>query len=129
MAQPGRRSGRDHDGAVAEQVYTGLSPITFSGTASDNAWRRDRARHIKNTANGLYWRSNNTWGGYQTQNATLGTPNGTSTTRNYTWTPPMTGSFSVLVESVDTSGNVAVPADEPVHRVEHRPTRRCRRRR
>ena len=91
------------------QVYTGLSPITFGGTASDNVGVASARVAIKNTANGLYWRANNTWGTYQAQSATLGTPGATSTTWSYTWTPPMTGSFSVLVESVDTSGNVAVP--------------------
>ena len=91
------------------QSYIGLSPITFSGTASDNVGVTIARVAIKNTATNLWWRSNNTWGAYQLQNATLGTPGGTSTTWSYTWTPPFTGSFSVLVESVDAANNVAVP--------------------
>jgi DNA-binding beta-propeller fold protein YncE len=91
------------------QAYVGLSPITFSGTASDNVGVTIARVAIKNISTGQWWRSGNTWGAYQLQNATLGTPGGTSTTWSYTWTPPMTGSFSVLVESVDAAGNVAVP--------------------
>jgi DNA-binding beta-propeller fold protein YncE len=91
------------------QVYQGLSPITFSGTAADNVGVTAARVAIKNIATNLWWRSNNTWGAYQLQPASLGTPGGTSTTWSYTWTPPMTGSFSVLVESADAAGNVAVP--------------------
>ena len=91
------------------QAYVGSNPITFNGSASDNVGVTAARVAIKDTATNLWWRANNTWGTYQAQAATLAAPGATSTTWSYTWTPPMTGSFSVLVESVDAAGNVAVP--------------------
>jgi DNA-binding beta-propeller fold protein YncE len=92
-----------------DQVFPN-GPITFSGSAADNVGVTAVRVAIKDRTTNLWWRSNGTWGAYQLQNATLGTPGGTSTTWSYAWTPPTTaGSYSVLAESADAAGNVANP--------------------
>ena len=92
------------------QAYNGLSPITFSGTAADNVGVTAARVAIKNVTTNLWWHSDGTWSSvYQLQNATLGTPGATSTTWSYVWTPPASGSYSVLVESADAAGNVDMP--------------------
>ncbi len=99
---------------TTNQVFPN-APITFSGTAADNVGVSTVRVAIKDTARPAgsnWWRSNGTWGAYQTQNTTLGTPGGTNTTWSYNWTPPSTGSYSVLAEGLDAALNIT-PAPKP----------------
>jgi hypothetical protein len=67
----------DDDVAHAEPGVRRAVAASFNGTAADNVGVTTARVAIKNVANNLWWRSNNTWGAYQAQNATLGTLGGT----------------------------------------------------
>ena len=88
---PDRRDHRARDAARSSRPGT----ITFSGTATDNVGCQHRAGrdpgHGTSQLDANWWRSNGTWGAFQNQTATLGTPGGTSTTWSFQWTPPATG--------------------------------------
>ena len=100
---------------TAGQVFPN-GPVTFSGTATDNVGVtivRLAIKDLARPAGQNWWRVGGTWGAFQNQTTTLGTPGGTSTTWSYNWTPPTTaGSYSIQVEAVDAANNVT-PAPKP----------------
>ncbi|HEY3238887.1 MAG TPA: hypothetical protein VGL92_04930 [Acidimicrobiia bacterium] len=82
------------------------APVAIAGTATDNANVTAVRVAIKNIATGLWWRGGNTWGAFQLNDATVGTPGATSTSWSLTWTPPPgAGSYGVQSEAMDGAGN------------------------
>ena len=90
------------------QVFTAV-PVAMSGTATDNVGVQLVEVAIQDRVSKLWYRSNATWGAYQKQVATLGSPNAASTAWTYTWTPPAGGlnQYGVSVIATDTSSVVA----------------------
>jgi sugar lactone lactonase YvrE len=87
------------------QVFP-VEPITFTGSASDDVGVSTVQVAIRNVTTQLWWHANGTWGTYQVQTTSLGTPGGKTTSWSYGWTPPAVGSYSVLALAKDAAGNV-----------------------
>jgi DNA-binding beta-propeller fold protein YncE len=98
------------DGTVSvptkDQTFTTV-PITLSGNATDNVGVTAVRVAIQDRVS-KQWFRNGGWGTFQAQQATLGTPGGTSTSWSYQWTPPAGGSgqYSLQVVAADAAGNV-----------------------
>ena len=84
------------------------TPVQMTGTATDNVGVSAVQIAVKDRTTGLWYRSNGAWGTFQTVNATLATPNATSTNWTFAWTPPSGGSglYAVQVTARDGAGNV-----------------------
>lgn len=93
---------------TANQLFTSL-PAGFRGSATDNVGVKEVRIAVQDTVTKLWWRSTNTWGAFQAQQATLGSPNQATTSWTYAFTPAPGGSgqYAVQVTAVDTSNNVA----------------------
>ena len=83
-------------------------PVTLSGGATDNVGVTSVRIGIQDRISKQWYRSNNTWGAFQAQQATLASPGGTSTGWTYEWTPPSGGSgqYALQAAAVDAAGNV-----------------------
>lgn len=89
---------------VANQVL-GTGQTAFSGAATDDFGVSAVRVAIQRKSDNLWWRSDNTWGAYQQQLATLSSPGAASTGWSYQWTPDGDGDYSLQVEAADTSAN------------------------
>jgi hypothetical protein len=86
---------------VNQQLPNGT--LTFSGVATDNLAVSGAQVAIKNSATGQWWTGSG-WGGFTWLNATLASPNSTSSGWSFTWTPPATGSYGVQLQVKDAAG-------------------------
>jgi hypothetical protein len=87
------------------------SPLQIVGQATDGVSVSAVRVAIQSNATGLWWHSDNTWGSYTWQAATLDSPGATNTTWTASWPAPSSGSFRVQATAVDGSSNLdASPA-------------------
>jgi DNA-binding beta-propeller fold protein YncE len=81
-------------------------PVAFSGNATDNVGVTGVQLAIRNRTTMQWWSGSGWQAGFKWFTlATLGTPGGTSTTWQYTWMPPGTGSYALQVRADDAAGN------------------------
>ena len=88
-------------------------PIAFSGNATDNVGVSSvqvAIRERNSTGTGRWLQANGTWaaGFVWLNGSVLGTPNGTSTSWTYNWTPPTVrpvNTFLIQVRANDAAGN------------------------
>jgi hypothetical protein len=108
---------------TANQLFTSV-PVAMSGTASDDVAVKEVRIAIQDTQTKLWWRSNDTWGAHQSQQAVLSTPNQPTTGWTYGFTPAPNGSgkYAVQVVAVDTSNNLATTKPWVAFRVGSAPT-------
>jgi YVTN family beta-propeller protein len=90
---------------AANQAFPN-GPVAFNGLATDNVGVTSVQVAVRNRTTGRWW-SGTAW--QPTFKwfaaATLGTPGGASTTWQYTWTPPATGIYALMVRADDAAGN------------------------
>jgi hypothetical protein len=97
------------DTTAPETSVTGVSGsrrrITCSGSATDNRGVAGVRVGIKNQSSGLWWRSDGTWGSFQSYPATLGSAGARTTSWTFSWVPPSTGNFGINAVARDAAGN------------------------
>ena len=81
------------------------SPVTITGTTTDNVAVASVRVAIRNNAT-LQWWNGTSWGPFTYVLATPSAPGAPSTNWSYAFAAPSTGSFGLQVRSVDTSNNV-----------------------
>ncbi len=79
-------------------------PVDISGTASDNTAVAKVQVAIKNRDSGQWW-TGSVWGGFTYLDATLATPGATSSGWTFSFAPPASGNFGLLVRAQDAAGN------------------------
>ncbi len=91
------------------------APVTITGTAADDTGVASVKLSIRQNGTNLWWNGT----GWQAQtikvNATLGTPNGTSTTWSYTISPSA-GSYGFSTDITDIAGKLAAGTGKPAWR-------------
>jgi len=92
---------------VKDQIFSS-TPVTLSGNATDNVGVTEVRIGIQDRVSKQWFRSTNTWGAFQAQQATLASPGGTSTGWTFSFTPPSGGSgqYALQVTAADAAGNV-----------------------
>lgn len=80
-------------------------PLRFAGGAVDNTGVTGVRVGIQNTATGLWWHADGTWGAFQSYEAALSSAGAASTSWNFAWTPPAAGSYGVNAVAYDAAGN------------------------
>ena len=89
---------------VQGQAYA-TSPVTFSGSATDDLGVTAIDVAVQNRVTGLWFQSDATWGAARTTfPATLASPGATATTWTYSWNAPGNGQFRAEVDARDTVG-------------------------
>ena len=79
--------------------------VAIAGTAADDKGVQSVQLTVVDDETGRYLQDNNTYAStYNTVNATLGTPNGTSTTWSYNMTVPGSGDYRVTAIAFDSVG-------------------------
>ncbi len=78
--------------------------IELTGAATDNQEVAEVELAIKNSTTGQWWTGSG-WGGFTYLDATLATPGATSTGWSFTFDPPATGGYGMLVRAQDAAGN------------------------
>jgi hypothetical protein len=81
-------------------------PLAIRGSATDDVGVTGVRIGIQDTVSKQWWHADGSWGAYQLQAATLASPGATSTTWQFTWTPPAAGSYGVQAAAVDAAGNI-----------------------
>jgi hypothetical protein len=90
----------------ASTFNAGCSPTGVCGTAADPSGVQSVKVSIRRNSDGAFWNGAAFSGSTESFNtASLGTPNGTSTSWNYPFTLPADGSYTVHVQATDTVGN------------------------
>jgi hypothetical protein len=82
------------------------SPLEIMGTATDGGGVAAVRVAVQNTATGLWWHSDGTWGSATWQLAPLASPGASTTTWTASWPAPASGGFRVQATAVDSSDNV-----------------------
>ncbi len=82
------------------------SPVTMSGTATDNVGVTQVVVELRNRDTGQWLRSDGTLGSWMELDATLGTPGGTSTTWQYVTPSLPAGRYKMFIKGVDAAGNL-----------------------
>ncbi len=91
------------------------APVTITGTAADDTGVASVKLGIRQNGTNLWW-NGTAWQATAIKvNATLGTPNGTSTTWSYTISPTA-GSYGFSTDITDIAGKLATGAGKPVWR-------------
>ena len=84
---------------------SGPSPLTITGTASDNVGVTEVRVAIRLNPTTTWW-NGSSFGTYTYVLATLDNPGGTTTGWSYTFAPPASGSFGLQTRAVDAAANV-----------------------
>lgn len=82
-----------------------VSPITFTGTATDDVGIAAVRVRIRNTADQQWWNGTDWQVDPVDYLATLDAPGTTTTGWTHEWAPPMEGTFAIQVAATDTGGN------------------------
>ncbi len=82
------------------------SPVTMSGTATDNVGVTQVVVELRNRDTGQWLRDDGTLGSWMELQATLGTPGGTSTTWQYVTPTLPAGRYKMFIKGVDAAGNL-----------------------
>lgn len=91
------------------------APVTLSGTAADDTGVASVKLGIRQNGTNLWWNGSG-WQAASTKvTAVLGTPNGTSTTWSYTFSPP-TGGLGFSTDVTDVAGKLASGTGKPAWR-------------
>ena len=91
------------------------APVTMTGTAADDKGVASVKLGIRQTGTNLWWNGTAWTTTAAKVNATLGTPNGTSTTWSYTLSPSA-GGYGFSTDITDTAGKLATGSGKPTWR-------------
>lgn len=92
------------------------APVMITGTAADDRGVASVRLGIKQSATGLWWNGTAWVATASKVTATLGTPNGATTTWTYTLTGPPPGSYGFSIDITDTAGKLATTTGKPAWR-------------
>lgn len=93
----------------APEANLPLETIHFTGGATDNVGVSHVRLALKRNSDGQWWTGSGSSGfgtTYTTWEATLATPDGTSTGWSWDWLPRAPGAYTIIVEARDAAGNV-----------------------
>ncbi|MCW2764499.1 MAG: hypothetical protein JWO11_458 [Nocardioides sp.] len=92
------------------------NPVTLTGTAADDTGVASVKLGIQQKSSGLWW-NGTTWQATATKvSASLGTPNGTSTTWSYQLPTQSPGGYGFSTDITDTAGKAATGSGKPAWR-------------
>jgi hypothetical protein len=91
-----------------------LGTLTFSGNTGSRTGVAGVEVAVQQTATGLWWHPDGSWGSFTSYPAALATPGGTRSTWTFTWPLALPGAYTVSARAYDTAGYAqAAPSTQP----------------
>lgn len=84
-----------------------VGTVRFAGSAADGVGVASVKVSIQRRDDGLWYRSDGTWGSQAWHTASLGSTNSMSTSWWHDWTSTAAGAYTLVAQAVDTSGNTS----------------------
>ena len=91
------------------------APVTLSGSAADDTGVASVKLGIRQNGTNLWWNGTSWQSAAIKVNAVLGTPNGTTTTWTYSFSPPP-GGYGFSTDVTDVAGKLAIGTGKPAWR-------------